>query len=84
MGDDGFLMRLRGELRRFNVVGDTTWLKGRVIRKYVEDDRYFVEVECWAENQRGEVTLPGKATVILPSKTGKPLVYPNPQVEKAK
>lgn len=84
MGDDGFLMRLRGELRRFNVVGDTSWLKGRVIRKYVEDDRYFVEVECWAENQRGEVTLPGKATVILPSKTGKPLVYPNPQVEKAK
>ena len=68
MGDDGFLKRLKAELRRFNVVGDTTWLKGKVTRKYVEENEHLVDIECWAENQRGEITMPGSATVRLPSK----------------
>jgi len=28
-------------------------------------------VEVWCENQRGEVTAPGSATVMLPSRQGK-------------
>jgi acyl dehydratase len=68
MGDDGFLKRMRAELRRFNVVGDTTWLKGTVKEKYVKEAEHLVDIECWAENQRGEITLPGTATVRLPSK----------------
>jgi len=28
MGDDAIIKRLRGELRRFNVAGDTTWITG--------------------------------------------------------
>lgn len=68
MGDDGFLKRLRGELRRFNVVGDTTWLKGKVTDKYVKDWEQLVDIDCWGENQRGETTMPGKATVRLPSR----------------
>jgi acyl dehydratase len=66
MGDDGFLRRLRAELRRFNVVGDTQWLKGKVTKKYVKEGENLVDIECWAENQRGEVTMPGLATVRLP------------------
>jgi len=27
-----------------------------------------VDVEVWAENQRGEITAPGRAVVRLPSK----------------
>jgi hypothetical protein len=57
------------ELRRFNVVGDTTWCKGKVTRKYVEKDEHLVEVEVRAENQRGEITAPGRAVVRLPSKS---------------
>jgi acyl dehydratase len=68
MGDTGFVTRLYGELRRFNVVGDTTWIKGKVTRTYVEDGRYLVDLDVWAENQRGEVTAPGRATVQLPSR----------------
>jgi len=82
MGDDGFLKRLRAELRRFNVVGDTTWLKGKVSEKYVEDGQYLVDIECWAENQRGEVTMPGTSTVILPSRTGGSVVYLTPPAQK--
>jgi acyl dehydratase len=68
MGDDGFLRKLYVELRRFNVVGDTTWCKGKVTRKFTEDGEHLVEVDVWAENQRGEVTAPGRAVVRLPSK----------------
>lgn len=82
MGDDGFLKKLRGELRRFNIVGDTTWLKGKVTRKYTEGNQYLVDIECWAENQRAEITLPGTATVMLPSKAGGPVKYPAPPPEK--
>ena len=65
MGDDGFLKKLYMELRRFNVVGDTTWCKGKVTRKYVENGEALVDVEVWAENQRGEITAPGRAVVRL-------------------
>jgi hypothetical protein len=68
MGDDGFLKKFYMELRRFNVVGDTTWCKGKVTRKYLDNGEPLVDVEVWAENQRGEITAPGRAVVRLPSK----------------
>ena len=68
MGDDGFLKHLYAELRLFNVIGDTTWCKGKVTKKYIQDGEHLVDLEIWAENQRGEVTAPGKATVRLPSR----------------
>ena len=37
-------------------------------RKYVENGEHLVDVEVWAENQRGEITAPGRAVVRLPSK----------------
>ena len=68
MGDDAFLKRLRVECRRFNVYGDTQWCKGKVVRKYLSGDAPLVDLAIWAENQRGEVTAPGHATVMLPSR----------------
>jgi acyl dehydratase len=69
MGDAGFLKRITTELRRFNTMGDTTWCKGKVVKKYQRDGYPLVDLEVWAENQRGERTVTnGAATVILPSK----------------
>ena len=68
MGDDAFLKRLRVEVRRFNVYGDTQFCKGRVARKYIHDGNALVDVDIWTENQRGEITAPGTATVLLPSR----------------
>ncbi len=69
MGDAGFLKRIKTELRRFNTMGDTTWCKGKVIKKYVQDGYPLVDIDVWAENQRGEKTVTnGGATVMLPSK----------------
>lgn len=76
MGDAGFLKRIRSEWRRFNVFGDTTWCRGRVVRKYVKDGQALVDLELRGENQRGELTTPGLATVALPSRdiTLKPVI----------
>ena len=67
-GDDGFLKSMYCELRDVNQVGDTTWLKGRVVSKEVRGEDHLVEVECWGENQLGVVTMPGRATIALPSR----------------
>lgn len=68
MGDAAFLKRLRAEMRRFNTLGDTTWCRGTVARKYLNDGYALVDIELRGGNQRGELTTPGLATVILPSK----------------
>src|ERR1700674_3687720 len=69
MGDDAWLWQLACEFRRFNYVGDTHWMRGRVVRKYLADgDRPAVDVELSGENQRGEATTPGRATILLPSR----------------
>ncbi|WP_334144679.1 hypothetical protein [Rhabdothermincola sp.] len=79
MGDDAWLARLECEFRRFNYVGDTQWLRGTVTRRYLADgDRPAVDVELRAENQRGELTTPGRATILLPSREHGPVRLPDP------
>jgi len=69
MGDDAWLWKLDCQFRRFNYVGDTHWMRGQVVRKYLADgDRPAVELELRGENQRGELTTPGHATILLPSR----------------
>ena len=46
--------------------GETWWCKGKVSKKYIESDEHLVDCDIWVENGKGEVTTPGKATVILP------------------
>jgi hypothetical protein len=56
------------EIRQLNIIGDATYCKGKVIKKYKDGEDHLVDLEVWAENMRGEITAPGKATVILRSK----------------
>ena len=78
MGDDGWLWKMECEMRKFNYHGDIQWFGGKVARKFQEGPHYCVEVETWAESQRGEVTTPGKGTIILPSREGGPAQLPDP------
>ncbi len=68
MGDDGFIKDFWGEVRRFNLNGDTTWLKGLVSGKRKEGGEALVELELWGYDQREERTIRGGATVVLPSR----------------
>ena len=79
MGDDGWLWKLQCEFRKFNYVGDTQWLSGRVVDHYLaEGGRAAVDLELECLNQRGEVTSPGTATVLLPSREHGPVRLPDP------
>lgn len=69
MGDEGWLKSNYAEYRKFFYWSDVLWIEGRVTNKYMdENDEYCVDIETSAVNQRGEDTMPGRGTVILPSR----------------
>ena len=47
---------------------DTITCRGRVVATSEKDGAHLVDLEIWAENQRGEKVVTGKATVALPSR----------------
>jgi hypothetical protein len=48
--------------------GETWWCKGKILKKYAQDDGHYVECDIWVENGKTEVTTSGKATILLPAK----------------
>lgn len=67
-GDWGFVQQLDVRVPLPNYIGDLTWCHGRVAAKEVDGARHLVQIECWGQNQRGERTTTGRATVRLPSR----------------
>ena len=64
-----------GTVRRLGVrfaalvrLKDTVTCGGRVLAKTSKDDWHLVDLEVWAENQRGEKVVTGRATLALPSR----------------
>ena len=79
MGDDAWLWKLDCEFRRFNYVGDTQWLGGTVVRRYLtEAGQPAVDLDLTMTNQRGEETTPGHASILLPSREYGPVRQPEP------
>ncbi|MGH2686051.1 MAG: hypothetical protein ACRDJP_11355 [Actinomycetota bacterium] len=79
MGDDAWLWKLDCEFRLFNYIGDTQWCRGTVARKYLAaGDRRAVDLDLECVNQRDEVTTPGHATVLLPSREHGAVRLPDP------
>ncbi len=66
MGDRGELRRLNAQVRRHNLIGDTTWCRGVVTGKTEGEAGALVELELKAVNQRDETTASGIAIVALP------------------
>jgi hypothetical protein len=69
-GLEGSVRRITGfRMRRFNIVGQTVVVRGRVAGKRREDGDAVVELELWSEVD-GEVTVgPGTVTVALPERS---------------
>jgi acyl dehydratase len=68
MGDDAWLWKLSVQHRGFNYIGDTTWVRGHVTGKRIEAGHHVVDVALRCENQRGVVTSPATASVLLPTR----------------
>jgi len=84
MGDDAWLWRLDCQSRAFNFMGDTTICSGEVVDKRVEGIHHCVELKLAGTNQRGEVTAPGTAIVVLPSRAHGPVVLPAPPADMSR
>ncbi|QKS00285.1 acyl dehydratase [Sphingomonas sp. CL5.1] len=82
-GDDGIVVHVHDEIRKFNYMGDTQTLTGQVLAKREEGGRNLVDVAVKFVNQRGDETVRGTATIALPSK-GQPFpLYPEVPQELA-
>jgi acyl dehydratase len=64
-GDDGFLKRMGCQARRIMLVGDTSWIKGKVIKKYVQKREHLVDLEINCTTQRNIMHMTATATVRL-------------------
>jgi hypothetical protein len=82
VGDDGWVFRQYDEVRKFNYVGDTQFLRGQVVAKRQEDNRFYVDLVVQMTNQRGTVTTNCEATVMLPSREHGPVILPAPPLEE--
>jgi hypothetical protein len=63
-GDDAVIRQMRSDMRKFNYLGDTQTITGRVVN--TSPDGSLVEVEVQFVNQIGETTLTGTAVIALP------------------
>ena len=75
-GDDGIVIHLNDQVRKFNYMGDTQMITGEVTGKRQENDMNLVDVTARMTNQRGEETLKATATIALPL-NGKPVLFPD-------
>jgi len=67
-GDDGWVVSMYDEIRKFNYMGDVQFVKGEITGKRVENGQCLVDVSVSMINQRDEETVRCTATVALPSK----------------
>lgn len=79
MGDEGFMKKFSCQYRGLDLPrkmktmdqpqdGETWLCKGKIVKKYVDDENHCVDLEIGVENGKGQVTTPGTATVVLPTR----------------
>ncbi len=68
MGPLGRLKKLEYTNRGRAFPGERLIFKGRVAKKEVINGEFLVLCEIWEEKELGEIILPGKAVVSLPSR----------------
>jgi acyl dehydratase len=69
MGDAGFLKAADSQYRAHVYLSDVLRLGGKVEGKEIDaDGDHVVHLTTWANNQRGQNCMPGRATIALPTK----------------
>lgn len=76
-GDDGWIYRIRYEFRRFNYMGDVTWLTGTITDARVDPELGpLVELDISGTNQRGAENIRATATILVASRVHGPVKLP--------
>ncbi len=69
IGEQGSLRKLTCNYRGMNFPGEAIICQGKISKKYVDNGEHCIECNIWAENAKGEKTVTGKATVIIPARS---------------
>ncbi|WP_157215406.1 FAS1-like dehydratase domain-containing protein [Flavisphingomonas formosensis] len=76
-GDDAWIHRIRFEFRRFNYIGDITWLTGEISEARIDETLGpLIEVTMRGTNQRGSENIRATATILLASRSHGPVKLP--------
>lgn len=70
LGRNARLLRFSDRNTGSTMPRDLAHLHGRVTKKYEQDGQGVLEIECWIENQRGEITTPGRAMAAVARRAG--------------
>jgi acyl dehydratase len=69
IGDDGFLVKHKGQIRHHNIAGDWIKINGVIVDKSRDaEGRGLVTIEQRATNQHGDTSAIGSGVVRLPSR----------------
>ena len=78
-GDDAFIHRIKFEFRRFNYMGDVTWMTGEIVDKRIDETLGpVIEIELRGTNQRGSDNIRAEASVLVASRDHGPVKLPDP------
>ena len=76
VGRTGWVWKVNFQFRKMNIANETLFPWAKVTAKTKAADYGLVELEVGILNDAGVESTPGKATVALPYKGGKPVPYP--------
>lgn len=76
MGETGWLWRMSFQYRGMNVPGETLTAWGRVVGKDTRNGLGVVDLEIGLKNQDDVESSPGRASVVVPLRDGRPVPYP--------
>jgi len=68
IGDNGFITKIDARYRKFNYMGDVTWVRGQVTDKFEKDGKGYVRCHVECVNHRDEVTATAEAEAELPKR----------------
>lgn len=76
VGPAGWVWKVSFQFRAMNQVGETLSVWGKVIDKRDGPGYGLVDIDLGITNDEGKESTPGKATIALPHRGGKPVPYP--------
>ncbi len=71
LGTTGWLKKIAFSNRRYAVLGETLTGRGRITALREEGDTNLADLDVWVEKARDQVTTPGTATVVLPTRAAR-------------
>jgi acyl dehydratase len=80
-GDDGILLSMRSEMRKFNYLGDVQKITGEIVDKKRDGLQATINLKVRFVNQRNETTVEANAIIALPSREHGDATYPIPPAD---